>query len=263
VDAWAQQDTAAILCRGPGLEERARDAERAWTAFAPTWPGHLAGQPARPVRVVVVDDDPGARRLIAQSLLRDERVSLEGQAGSLAEGRRLLAGRAFDVALIDLRLGDGCGLELVEAMQRSRSHAECIVVSALEDEHRVLRAFELGATGYLLKHCWFQDYARAVLEVANGGAAITPSLARRLLARLPQAVPRGAAAAPAGASGGLSSRECEILRLVAAGHVNDEVAQQLDISAQTVHSHLKSIYRKLRVHTRAQAVGLAGQRGLL
>ncbi|WP_084217454.1 LuxR C-terminal-related transcriptional regulator [Xenophilus azovorans] len=257
MDAWAQQDAAAVLCRGIVIDEDPRRA-------GPAWPAHLTGQAARPVRVVVVDDDAGARRLIAQSLVRDERVSLEGEAASLAEGRRLLARCAFDVALIDLRLGDGCGLELVEAVQRGRSEAECIVVSALEDERRVLRAFELGATGYLLKHCWFQDYARAVLEVANGGAAITPSLARRLLSRLPRAEPRtGALAPPPAPSGTLSSRECEILRLVAAGHVNDEVARELDISAQTVHSHLKSIYRKLRVHTRAQAVGLAGQRGLL
>lgn len=238
-------------------------------AHAPAWPDFLAGQPGRPVRVVVVDNDPGIRRVIAQALSADPRTSLEGQAGSFAEGRRLLLRGAFDVALIDLRLGDGNGLDLIEAVRCHRSGGECVVVSAQEDEHTVLRAFELGASGYLLKNCWFQDYAQAVLQVANGGAAITPTLARRLLARLdvslgrrPHSMPALAPAAGAGAAG-LSAREREVLRLVAAGYVTREIALKLGISAQTVHSHIKSIYRKLHVHTRAQAVSAAARRGAL
>lgn len=233
------------------------------SADAPNWPDFLIGQPARPVRVVVIDDDPGIRRVIAQALSADPRTVLEGQAASLAEGRRLLLRTEFDVALIDLRLGDGSGFELVETVRCHRSGGECVVISVLEDEQDVLRALELGATGYLLKNCWFQDYALAVLKVANGGAAITPSLARRLLARLD--APRSPRPrAPAGERGSvLSTREREVLRCVAAGYVSSEIAAKLAISAQTVNSHIKSVYRKLHAHTRGQAVSAATRSGLL
>lgn len=232
-------------------------------APTPHWPSHLVGQPGKPVRVVVVDDDPCIRRVIAQALSVDPRTSLDGQAGSLAEGRKLLARSEFDVALIDLRLGDGSGFELVEAVRWHRSRAECVVVCALEDEQDVMQAFELGATGYLLKHCWFQDYAQAVLEVANGGAAITPSLARRLLGRLDAPLGQRPRTLTTGGAETLSVREREVLRSVAAGHVTAEIAAKLTISAETVQSHIKSIYRKLNVHTRAQAVNLAARRGAL
>ena len=125
-----------------------------------------------------------ASRVIAQELLGDLRIQLEGQAGTPREGRRLLMQHEFDVLMVDIRLGDGSGFELIEEAKRHRSAAEIIVISALEDEPQVLHAFELGASGYLVKNAWFQSYAQAVLQVVNGGAAITPRLARRLLVHL-------------------------------------------------------------------------------
>jgi DNA-binding NarL/FixJ family response regulator len=213
------------------------------------WPDFLTGQETKPVRVLLVDDDPFVRRVIAQELLGDLRIQLEGQAGTLREGRRLLMQHEFDVLMVDIRLGDGSGFELIEEAKRHRSAAEIIVISALEDEPQVLHAFELGASGYLVKNAWFQSYAQAVLQVVNGGAAITPRLARRLL------VPESKAT--------LSAREREVLRLVATGYVTEEIALQLTISAQTVNAHVKNIYRKLHAHTRAQAVSFASHRGLL
>ena len=231
----------------------------------PQWPEFLTGQRTKPARVLLVDDDPCIRRVIAQELLADLRIQLEGQAGSLREGRRLIAAREFDVLLVDLRLGDGSGFELIEETRRHRSAAEIIVISALEDEEQVLHAFELGASGYLLKNSWFQNYAQAVLQVVNGGASITPALARRLLLRLGHQgkAARSPAVRPPAAQEVLSAREREILKLVAAGHISGEIALRLSISAQTVNAHVKSIYRKLRVHTRAQAVSFAARRGLL
>lgn len=236
------------------------------TAAAPAiWPDFLAGQPSRPVRVLLVDDDPCARRVIAQELLADLRVHLEGQAASLREGKRLVAAHAFDVLLVGLHLGDGSGLDLVEAAKRHCSGAEIIVISAVEDEEQVLHAFALGATGYLLKNCWFQNYAQAVLNVVNGGASITPTLARRLLGRLHGQAGQGQADGPRPPPGrdSLSTREREILKLVAAGHISGDIGVRLDISVQTVNAHMKNIYRKLRVHTRAHAVSCAARRGLL
>lgn len=230
---------------------------------APLWPGFLTGQEDSPVRVLLVDDDEFMRRVIAQELLSDLRIQLEGQAGSLREGRRLLATHEFDVLMVDLRLGDGSGFELIAEARKNHPNVEIIVVSALEDESHVLHAFELGATGYLLKDAWLQSFAQAVLQVVNGGAAITPRLARRLLGRLNHRPPEVSPLDPPSREAVLTPRECEILRCVARGHVTEEIGAKLGISGQTVNAHIKNIYKKLQVHSRAQAVSYAAYSGLI
>ena len=236
------------------------------------WPHFLTGQPEQPVRVLLVDDDPHMRRVMAQELLADARVNLVGQAGSVREGRRLIALHEFDVMLVDLNLGDGTGFQLIEYMKTMRPVAEAVVVSAMEDEEHAIHAFELGATGYLIKNSWFGNFPQAVLQVVNGGASITPNLARRLLKRLDGSAnaARGVAAAaarsqvaPGSCAEKLSEREREILRLVATGYTSGEIGKRLTISAQTVNTHIQNSYRTLQVRTRAQAVSLASMRGLL
>ncbi|WP_432731841.1 LuxR C-terminal-related transcriptional regulator [Variovorax sp. W6] len=231
----------------------------------PLWPGFLTGQEDAPVRVLLVDDDEFMRRVIAQELLSDLRIQLEGQAGSLRDGRRLLATHDFDVLMVDLRLGDGTGFDLIQETREHHRSVEIIVITALEDEAHVLHAFELGATGYLLKDAWLQSFAQAVLQVVNGGAAITPRLARRLLSRLSHR-PVGSlppVAEPLPRETTLTARECEILRFVARGHVTEEIGTRLGISGQTVNAHIKNIYKKLHVHSRAQAVSYAAYSGLI
>lgn len=234
---------------------------------ASTWPHFLVGQPDQPIRVLLVDDDAHMRRVVSQELLTDPRIHLVGQGASLREGKRLIALHEFDVMLVDLNLGDGTGFQLIEYMKSMRPVAEAVVVSAMEDEEHAIHAFELGATGYLIKNSWFGSFPQAVLQVVNGGASITPNLARRLMKRL-DGSPR-AAGVPAHASRGaasgekLSDREREILRLVATGHTSCEIGKRLGISDQTVNTHIKNIYRKLHVRTRAQAVNLASLRGWL
>jgi len=231
---------------------------------ASTWPDFLAFEPGRPVRVLLIDDDPHIRRVIAGELSADDRILLVGQAGCARAGKRLISASEFDVMIVDLNLGDGSGFQLIEHMKRVCSHAEAIVVSVMDDEERAIRAFELGATGYLVKSSWFGSFAQAVLQVTSGGASITPSLARRLLHRLGSG--RGAAAAPQGAGErgpGLTERECEVLRQVSLGYSSREIAGKLSMSVQTVNTHVRNIYRKLDVKSRAQAVGLAAQRRLI
>jgi DNA-binding NarL/FixJ family response regulator len=233
------------------------------------WPDFLTGQEGAPVRVLLIDDDEFVRRVIAQELLSDLRIQLEGQANSIREGRKLLATHEFDVLMVDLRLSDGLCFELIDEARRHRCNGEVIVISAFEDDDHVLRAFELGATGYLLKNAWLQSFPEAVLHVANGGAAITPRLARRLLHLLnqhPREHPADDAPplpAPPSHETTLSRRENQILRFVALGYVSVEIGAKLGITGQTVNAHIKSIYKKLHVHSRAQAVNLAVQAGLI
>ena len=226
------------------------------------WPGFMVGQPDEPVNVLLIDDDPNMSRVIAHELLADLRINLLGQAASVREGRRLISQNEFDVMLVDLNLGDGTGFELIEHMKTVRPIAEAVVISAMEDEFHALHAFELGATGYLVKNSWFGNFPQAVLQVVNGGASITPNLARRLLRKFEHPQVTDNVDQPSRSKDKLSEREKEVLKLVALGCTSTDIGSRLAISGQTVNTHIKNIYRKLNVRTRAQAVSLATNRGL-
>lgn len=226
------------------------------------WPAFLIGQPGHPVRVLLIEDDPQMRKVISCDLLADARTDLVAQGSSVHEGRRLILRHKFDVMLIDLKLGNGNGFELIEYMKTVHPLAEAIVISTMEDEQHALHAFELGATGYLVKNSWFGNFPQAVLQVVNGGASITPNLARRLLQKL--ALSQDNAHCKANAPRELlSSREKEVLKMVASGYTSNEIGTRLMISSQTVNTHIKNIYGKMHVRNRAQAATAAAQRGLL
>ena len=255
---------AAAVTSSPQMRSSAHDfASNALqsTANLP-WPPYLVGQTAKPVRVVLVDDDANIRHVISSELMADLRCDLVGQGGSMREGRRLISTCEFDVMLVDLNLGDGNGFELIEHLKTVRPMAEAIVISAMEDEQHALHAFELGATGYLVKNSWFGSFSQAVLQVVNGGASITPNLARRLLHRLEHSQGEASPRAETHKKG-LSEREHAVLKMVAAGYTSAEIGLRLSISGLTVNTHIKNIYRKLQVKTRAHAVSSALQRGLL
>ena len=202
------------------------------------------------------------RNIICNELLADGRTDVVGSADSLRRGRRLLNACEFDVMLVDLNLGDGDGFELIALMKNVRSMSEAIVISAMEDEAHAIHAFELGATGYLVKNSWFGNFSQAVLQVVNGGASITPNLARRLLHKLErpkiELLHRANSVKQA-----LSGREQAVLKMVAVGYTSCEIGAQLLITTQTVNSHIKNIYGKLQVKTRAHAVTAGAERGLL
>lgn len=226
------------------------------------WPAFLTGQETSPVRVLLVDDDPHIRLVIAQELMADARTLLVGQAGSVREGRRAIKQYDFDVLLVDLNLGDGNAFDLLEYLKPARPSAQAVVISVMENDDEVIRAFELGACGYVGKNSWFGNYAQSVLQVANGGASITPNLARRLLQRFDRTNSAENKRRQPDEADRLSAREKEILRLVASGYTSAEVGSRLLISCMTVNTHLRNIYRKLQVRTRAQAVRFASLRGL-
>lgn len=228
------------------------------------WPDHLAGQAEKPVRVIVVDDDPHIRRVICQELMSDSRTVVAGQAGTLRDGRRLVRDHDFDVMLVDLNLGDGAGYDLITYTKHLRTAAEVVVVSILEANEDAMRAFDLGAAGFLVKNSWFGSFVQAVLQVANGGASITPSLARRLLLRLDRHKAPAEGLRPSSkAPGRLSEREKEILRMIGNGYTSAEIGSRLVISELTVNTHVRNIYHKLHVRTRAQAISCANTWGYL
>ena len=267
-----EKDGMPELTQNAGAREALGEGRfNVYDAPASVWPDFLQGQAERPVRVLLVDSDVHMRRVIAQELMADARTMLVAQAASLREGRRAIKAHAFDVMLVDLQLGDGQGIDLIDHMKAAHPNAEAVVVTTSEDDENGWRASERGATGYLVKNSWFDNYVQAVLQVANGGAPITPRLARRLLQRFEPAYVLGgqmlplSPPQPAMATEGkekLSEREKEVLRMVASGHTNAEIAVHLAITPMTVNTHIRNIYRKLQVRTRAQAVRFASLRNL-
>jgi DNA-binding NarL/FixJ family response regulator len=233
------------------------------TTVAPVWPNHLLGQVDNPVKVLLVDDDSHVRNVIANELASDARVLLVAQGGSLKEGKRLVVAHQFDVLLVDLNLGDGLGFDLIPLSKAAKPMAEVVVISVMEDEDHALHAFELGATGYYVKHTWFGNFPEAVLQVANGGACISPGLARRLLKKMDHSKVTHSISGPHTGMELLSDREQEVLKLLATGYVSSEISDMLHITVQTVNTHIKNTYHKLHARNRAQAVSMALRSGLI
>ncbi len=232
------------------------------------WPESMTGQPGAPVRVHIVDSDPHLRGVIAQELMSDDRTMVAGQAGSLHDARRLIRGTRFDVLLVAVSVADEdeAAFELITLARSVRPAAEVVALARDEAEEQALRAFNLGAAGFLVKNSHFISFVQAVLQVANGGAAIAPGLSRRLLLKHR---PPAAQGAPAPCEDNavvaikLSPREHEVLRMIASGLTSTEIGERLLISHTTVNSHVKNMYQKLHVRSRAQAVSCANAWGLL
>lgn len=222
--------------------------------------------------VLIVEDEPEFLQRFTEAVLADAGLRLIGGVSTGRAGLAMLDAQPPDVMLVDLGLPDIGGIELIRHAARHHPGCDVLVVTMFADDVHVMGSIEAGATGYLLKDAQAPRIASAIHELRAGGAPISPSIARRVLSRFriaPSAaapvsapIPAPVATPPAEASP-LSTRETEILRLVAKGFSFEAVGGLLDISSHTVVTHVKNIYRKLAVHSRGEAVYEAGQMGLL
>ena len=219
-----------------------------------------------PTRILVVDDDEAFRESVCKAIARDEAMVLAAQAGSAARAREAIVRGNFDVALVDLGLPDGNGIDLIREIAQTRPETDVMVVTVFGDEAHVIASIEAGATGYLLKRSLIDTLGATVRELRAGGSPISPVIARQLLQRFKRGADDAALAQQAVAvidDGGLSEREREVLLFIAKGFTVGEIANMLHLSAHTVATHVKHIYRKLAVHSRTEAVYEAGRMGLL
>ena len=210
--------------------------------------------------VLVVEDEPEFLRQYCEAITREPDLRLAGAVSTLAAAMALIEQSVPDVLVVDLGLPDGSGAELIRRAAKKRPDCDALVVTVFGDDQHVIDAIEAGATGYLLKDSPPGELTRCIRELRAGGAPISPSIARRLLARM-----RAPAEKPAGphAASPLTEREAEILQLIAKGLSFADVGGVTGISAHTVVAHVKKIYRKLSVHSRGEAVFEATQLGLL
>src|SRR3954463_5633014 len=219
---------------------------------------------------VVEDDAPTLWRL--QDALAKAGYQVRA-AGTLTEARACLAQGAPKVLLTDLQLPDGHGVDLIRETRQRFPDTEIMVISILGDEESVISAITVGATGYLLKDAFPTDIAATVRDLVAGHSPISASIARFIVRRT-QGQGQGKAVAPLPApskpsplpalnTAKLTPREIDILWGIAKGFSYADIADHLGLSRQTVPGHIKSIYRKLEVNTRGEAVFEALQQGLI
>lgn len=216
----------------------------------------------RPSRVLVVEDDLVTRRLLCQAIQQEPGLQLVGACGLVQDALDALARERVDLLLTDLGLPDGSGLAIIRRCREIAAHADILVITmSAEDEH-VLACIEAGASGYVLKEVGHRDIVRAVLELRAGGSPISPVIARKVLSRVRGSLPVDHDSAVNDESV-LTRRENTILTMIARGGTYARIAEGLGLSVGTVQTHIKHIYAKLSVHSRAEAVFEAQRRGLL
>ena len=219
--------------------------------------------PAEPVRVLVVDDHALFRRGLGLVLESEDGIELVGEAGDGAAGLARAAELAPDVVLMDVRMPAMSGIDAARCMAEQVPAARVVMLTVSDDEEDLYEAIKVGAAGYLLKEISVEEVAGAVRSVMQGHTLISPSIAGKLLVEFTslasQRDDRGAAVAPPR----LTAREVEVLRLVARGLTDVEVAARLFLSPRTVSTHLRSIYGKLDVSSRTAAARFATEHGLV
>lgn len=205
---------------------------------------------------LILDDVADSRAWIAQALTVAFEDVTAANAGTLAEARAWLATHpAPDIALIDLGLPDGSGIELIAQINRQSPNTLCIVASIFDDDEHIFPALRVGAQGYLLKDQPLIQIVELLKGIADGRPPLSPSIARKLLRYFQPAQTQP--------PGQITEREIEVLRYIAKGMTLPETARLLGISAHTVSGYVKNIYRKLNISSRAEAATVARNLGLV
>ncbi len=215
---------------------------------------------SEPIRVVVVDDQELFRRGLTMLLGVEADIEVVGEAGDGISAATLVANVVPDIVLLDVRMPKRTGLEACIEIKQLVPAARIIMLTVSDEEADLYEAVKNGASGYLLKDSSIDEVAQAVRVVAEGQSLISPSMAVKLLDEFKEMSRTDREQVP---TPRLTDRELEVLRLVATGLNNREVAKQLFISENTVKNHVRNILEKLQLHSRMEAVMYAVREKLL
>jgi DNA-binding NarL/FixJ family response regulator len=204
------------------------------------------------IRLLLADDHAVVRAGLARLVETFDGVELVGAAADGAEAAELAAELDPDVVLMDLEMPEVDGIEATRRIRAGRPETAVLVLTSFSDRERILRALDAGAAGYLLKDAEPAELERAIRAAARGEAPLDPKAARALLSARAERAP----------AAGLSTREREVLSMVAEGLPNKLIARRLGISEKTVKAHLTSVYRQIGVTDRTQAALWAERNGL-
>jgi DNA-binding NarL/FixJ family response regulator len=214
----------------------------------------------RPVRIAIVEDDPVARKMLVSTLQVDPGYVVVAEFAEGAVAASVIPSLAPDMTLVDLGLPDVSGIEVIRTLKAKRPECDVLVITTFGDERTVTSALEAGADGYLLKGTPLEELRRDIRCLRSGGSPLSPMVARQLLNKL-QSKPTDAKVAEVDTK--LTRRERDILEMIAKGFSYTETSEICGIASATVHSHLKSIYRKLEVHSKTEAVHEARRLNLI
>ena len=214
------------------------------------------------IRVVIADDHPVVRTGLRLMLDMGERIELVGEAADGGAAIHLVSELRPDVVLMDLRMPTMDGLEAIEHIRATFPHIAIIVLTTYDEDELMLRSLQAGVRGYLLKDSGLETVLQAIEHAARGEVLLQPEIIQRVLdyaaRRTTTALPP-----PGNSNVQLTEREQEVLTGIAAGERSKEIGARLGITRRTVESYLNSIYTKLNVDSRAAAVAVAIESGLL
>lgn len=202
-----------------------------------------------PIRLLVVDDHPVSLLGLAEVFGRHPQFRVVGEATTVRGTLEAVRRTRPDVTLLDLRLPDGTALDVLAQVRAESLAARFVILTGVESAEHAHRALQLGASGFLSKTESVPRIVHALREVAAGGHVVSPDIASLLATRASQPE--------------LTTRECEVLALLASGYTNAEIGEMLTISAGTVRTHVSRILEKLGASDRTEAAVLAHRRGLL
>jgi DNA-binding NarL/FixJ family response regulator len=225
-----------------------------------------AADPSRPVRVLLADDQRLVRESLGTLLGLLEGIELLATASDGEEALELIERHQPQVVLMDLRMPRLDGIEAIRMARERFPHVRVIALTTFADDESVLGALRAGARGYLTKDASGEDIHQAILTVAAGDAALDPAVQHHVVSALADS-----AAAPATAVGQpheseppdeLTPREAEVLKLIAEGLSNNEIAERLVVSPATIKSHVNHLFAKASLRDRAQAINYAYRTGI-
>ena len=208
------------------------------------------------IRVLIVDDHPVVRTGLRKVLESEPDREVVGEAGDAQTAVFQTRATKPDVILMDVVMPGKTGIEAIPDILHDAPEAKVLIISMQDDPRYVREAFDAGAAGYLLKEAVDRDVVAAIRDVAAGGRYVHPALGARMITADAKERKRAE-------EDPLSDREREVLRLLALGHTNQEIATQLYISVRTAETHRAHIMQKLRLESRAELVRYALEQGLL
>jgi len=210
------------------------------------------GSSSPPIRIVLADDHAVVRSGLRMVLDSESDLEVVAEASDVESARRYVRGHHPRVLVLDLNMPGGSSLQAIPEIRRESPDTQIVVLTMQQEPAFAREALGAGALGYVLKEAADDELVEAVRRAADGESYLNPRLGARI-----------AAEPPPGPPDDLSEREVDVLRLIALGHTNAEIAERLYLSVRTVETHRSHIQQKLRLSTRAELVGYALERGLI
>jgi len=204
--------------------------------------------PARPITIVIADDHSVVRRGLRQLLDDEAGFEVVAEAADVESARRYVRGHRPEVLVMDLNMPGGPSLDAIPEIRRESPDTAIVVLTMQDEPAYARRALGAGALGYVLKEAADEELIEAIRAAASGYSYLNPRLGARVAAERPN---------PAGSPGGLSAREAEVLKMIALGRTNGQIAEDLFLSVRTVETHRARIQQKLGLSDRSELVAYA------